>query len=306
MSISLLVVTIFTPGVNLAYLIILANEFMIYIKNKSLLGFCMLFFRFIIVIIIIIGIIFLLWLQKFCFPPVRAAFQHPRLNIYEIAFLSGGNQRLISTVVTSLVIKKYVAIVNEYACYGKKNIILLKDVDNTLNSLEVHVLQKIKQCYGSIRILDSSLSNLGDEIAINLKRYGIFISDQNRDYLRLYLRLFSALITISIFMLFIYLLCREIHSFESFFNLIPFIPYVFFLVFYFYRSIPDIPYRSSYGSQLFFKLQSRFQYLNYFEVSDSDLIFAVALFGENILWSMKDYRLLSETLIYRSNEGINI
>ena len=107
-------------------------------------------------------------------------------------------------------------------------------------------------------------------------------------------------------MLFIYLLCRKIHSFESFFNLIPFIPYVFFLVFYFYRSIPDIPYRSSYGSQLLFKLQSRFQYLNYFEVSDSDLIFAVALFGENILWSMKDYRLLSETLIYRSNEGINI
>ena len=239
------------------------------------------------------GIIFAVWLQSFLCLPIKAPFKHSPLNIYEIAYFTGGNGLLISSLITSLVIKNYVSMVivekNKYA------IIPLRKIDNSLNPLEIEVLQKVNDGYTLLSVLSSSLSSLGCEIELTLKRYGLHVSDdQYRVSRSLPTKIFLLLFVMGIYLVFLSIFI----DLDLFWSLL------------FYSTIPlafanafASKQRSRYGKKYLLKLKSRFKYLKSSKINESDIAFAVAVFGEVILCSLKDYESLYY-LKYMSSDGI--
>jgi uncharacterized protein (TIGR04222 family) len=97
--------------------------------------------------------------------------QQPDLNTYEIAFLAGGNHRLIMAAITSLVKQGYVEVLKE----GK--LVVTGKIDAIADPVEKAVAQDILATDGAIKQVFQKSQGMKDSIRSRLKQLGLFLRD---------------------------------------------------------------------------------------------------------------------------------
>lgn len=242
------------------------------------------------IFLVVMGIALAAWL-RFSLCLVNANInQQPDLNTYEIAFLAGGNHRLIMAAITSLVKQGYVEVLKE----GK--LVVTGKIDPITDPVEKAVAQNILATDGAIEQVFQKSTGMKDSIRSRLEQLGLFPSDAQAFKAQIY----PSLIVVILLGIGLYKMAVGISRDKPVGLLLICIFGLLVLAARFFVK----PQRSRYGEIIFDDLTNRLQHLKTANSSDSELVLAVALFGATVLMAdmaLADlYQMLTPTAVASS------
>lgn len=242
------------------------------------------------IFLVVMGIALAAWL-RFSLCLVNANInQQPDLNTYEIAFLAGGNHRLIMAAITSLVKQGYVEVLKE----GK--LVVTGKIDPITDPVEKAVAQNILATDGAIEQVFQKSTGMKDSIRSRLEQLGLFPSYAQAFKAQIY----PSLIVVILLGIGLYKMAVGISRDKPVGLLLICIFGLLVLAARFFVK----PQRSRYGEIIFDDLTNRLQHLKTANSSDSELVLAVALFGATVLMAdmaLADlYQMLTPTAVASS------
>lgn len=240
--------------------------------------------------LVVMGIALAAWLRfSLCLVSTNTK-QQPDLNTYEIAFLAGGNHRLIMAAITSLVKQGYVEVLKE----GK--LVVTGKIDAIADPVEKAVAQDILATDGAIEQVFQKSTGMKDSIRSRLEQLGLFPSDAQAFKAQIY----PSLIVVILLGIGLYKMAVGISRDKPVGLLLICIFGLLVLAARFFVK----PQRSRYGEIIFDDLTNRLQHLKTANSSDSELVLAVALFGATVLMAdmaLADlYQMLTPTAVASS------
>lgn len=220
----------------------------------------------------VIGIAFASWLRFYLRLPENTNKQHPELNTYEIAFLAGGNERMIITAIASLIKQGYVELKKEKL---RSKLVLKSMLDHNADPVEKAVLQFIAITNGDLKEVLQKTPKVEDMIRSRLQNFGLFLNNEQQ----LKAQIYPSLIVVILLGLGLGKLLVGISRDKP----IGFLVICIFILLYFgARFFIKPPHRSLYGDRALNGLTARSQDLKTTQ-SDSEIPLAVALFGITVL-----------------------
>ncbi len=217
----------------------------------------------------VMGIALAAWLRfSLCLVSANTK-QQPDLNTYEIAFLAGGNHRMIMAAITSLVKQGYVEVLKE----GK--LVVTGKIDPIADPVEKAVAQDILATDGAIEQVFQNSTGMKDSIRSRLEQLGLFLSDAQAFKAQIYP---SMIVVILLGIGF----CKMAVGISRDKPVGLLLICIFGLLVLGARFFVK-PQRSRYGEIIFNDLTNRLQPLKTANSSDSELVLAVALFGATVL-----------------------
>jgi uncharacterized protein (TIGR04222 family) len=242
------------------------------------------------IFLVVMGIALAAWLRfSLCLVSGNIN-QQPDLNTYEIAFLAGGNHRLIMAAITSLVKQGYVEVLKE----GK--LVVTGKIDPITDPVEKAVAQDILATDGAIEQVFQKSTGMKDSIRSRLEQLGLFPSDAQAFKAQIY----PSLIVVILLGIGLYKMAVGISRDKPVGLLLICIFGLLVLAARFFVK----PQRSRYGEIIFDDLTNRLQHLKTANSSDSELVLAVALFGATVLMAdmaLADlYQMLTPTAVASS------
>ncbi|GCA91550.1 TIGR04222 domain-containing membrane protein [Microcystis aeruginosa] len=240
--------------------------------------------------LVVMGIALAAWLRfSLCLVSANIN-QQPDLNTYEIAFLAGGNHRLIMAAITSLVKQGYVEVLKE----GK--LVVTGKIDAIADPVEKAVAQDILATDGAIEQVFRKSKAMKDSIRARLEQLGLFLSDAQAFKAQIY----PSLIVVILLGIG---LCKMAVGISRDKPVGLLLICIFGLLVLGARFFVK-PQRSRYGEIIFNDLRNRLQHLKTANSSDSELVLAVAFFGATVLMAdtaLADlYQMLTPTAVASS------
>jgi len=240
--------------------------------------------------LVVMGIALAAWLRfSLCLVSTNTK-QQPDLNTYEIAFLAGGNHRLIMAAITSLVKQGYVEVLKE----GK--LVVTGKIDAIADPVEKAVAQDILATDGAIEQVFRKSTGMKDSIRARLEQLGLFLSDAQAFKAQIY----PSLIVVILLGIG---LCKMAVGISRDKPVGLLLICIFGLLVLGARFFVK-PQRSRYGEIIFKDLRNRLQPLKTANSSDSELVLAVAFFGATVLMAdtaLADlYQMLTPTAVASS------
>ena len=221
--------------------------------------------------LVVMGIALAAWLRfSLCLVSANTK-QQPDLNTYEIAFLAGGNHRLIMAAITSLVKQGYVEVLKE----GK--LVVTGKIDAIADPVEKAVAQDILGTDGAIKQVFQNSTGMKDSIRSRLEQLGLFLSDAQAFKAQIY----PSLIVVILLGIGLCKMAVGISRDKPVGLLLICIFGLLVLGAGFF--VKPQRQRSRYGEIIFNDLTNRLQHLKTANSSDSELVLAVALFGATVL-----------------------
>ncbi|NCS27601.1 MAG: TIGR04222 domain-containing membrane protein [Microcystis aeruginosa F13-15] len=224
--------------------------------------------------------------------------QQPDLNSYEIAFLAGGNHRLIMAAITSLVKQGYVEVLKEKSPFGRtqSKLVVTGKIDAIADPVEKAVAQDILATDGAIEQVFRKSTGMKDSIRARLEQLGLFLSDAQAFKAQIY----PSLIVVILLGIG---LCKMAVGISRDKPVGLLLICIFGLLVLGARFFVK-PQRSRYGEIIFKDLRNRLQPLKTGNSSDSELVLAVAFFGATVLMAdtaLADlYQMLTPTAVASS------
>ncbi len=225
----------------------------------------------------VMGIALAAWLRfSLCLVSTNTK-QQPDLNTYEIAFLAGGNHRLIMAAITSLVKQGYVEVLKEKSPFGRtqSKLVVTGKIDAIADPVEKAVAQDILATDGAIEQVFRKSTGMKDSIRARLEQLGLFLSDAQA----LKAQIYPSLIVVILLGMG---LCKMAVGISRDKPVGLLLICIFGLLVLGARFFVK-PQRSRYGEIIFKDLTNRLQHLKTANSSDSELVLAVALFGATVL-----------------------
>lgn len=244
------------------------------------------------IFLVVMGIALAAWLRfSLCLVSGNIN-QQPDLNTYEIAFLAGGNHRLIMAAITSLVKQGYVEVLKE----GK--LVVTGKIDAIADPVEKAVAQDILATDGAIEQVFQKSTGMKDSIRSRLEQLGLFPSDAQA----LKAQIYPSLIVVILLGIGLCKMAVGISRDKPVGLLLICIFGLLVLGAGFF--VKPQRQRSRYGEIIFNDLTNRLQHLKTANSSDSELVLAVALFGATVLMgdtALADlYQMLTPTAVASS------
>ncbi|MFM8924485.1 MAG: TIGR04222 domain-containing membrane protein, partial [Microcystis panniformis] len=225
----------------------------------------------------VMGIALAAWLRfSLCLVSTNTK-QQPDLNTYEIAFLAGGNHRLIMAAITSLIKQGYVEVLKEKSPFGRtqSKLVVTGKIDAIADPVEKAVAQDILANDGAIEQVFQKSQGMKDSIRSRLKQLGLFLSDAQA----LKAQIYPSLIVVILLGIG---LCKMAVGISRDKPVGLLLICIFGLLVLGARFFVK-PERSRYGEIIFKDLTNRLQPLKTANSSDSELLLAVAFFGATVL-----------------------
>jgi uncharacterized protein (TIGR04222 family) len=229
----------------------------------------------------VLGIVLASWLRFFLCLANDTTNQYPDLNAYEIAFLAGGNNRMIMTAITSLVKQGYIEVIKEklpfsnFTTRPQSKLLLRGKIDNIIDLVEKSVAQDILATDAEIKQVFQKSTGMKDSIRSRLQQLGLFLSDAQA----LKAQIYPSLIVVILLGLG---LCKMFVGISRD-KPVGFLSICMFVILCLGSRFFVKPHRSRYGDRIFNDLTIRLQDLKTDNSSDSTLALAVALFGATVL-----------------------
>ena len=227
----------------------------------------------------VMGIALAAWLRfSLCLVSTNTK-QQPDLNTYEIAFLAGGNHRLIMAAITSLVKQGYVEVLKEKSPFGRtqSKLVVTGKIDAIADPVEKAVAQDILATDGAIEQVFQKSTGMKDSIRSRLEQLGLFLSDAQA----LKAQICPSLIVVILLGIGLCKMAVGISRDKPVGLLLICIFGLLVLGARFF--VKPQRQRSRYGEIIFNDLTNRLQHLKTANSSDSELVLAVALFGATVL-----------------------
>lgn len=250
--------------------------------------------------LVVMGIALAAWLRfSLCLVSTNTK-QQPDLNTYEIAFLAGGNHRLIMAAITSLVKQGYVEVLKEKSPFGRtqSKLVVTGKIDAIADPVEKAVAQDILATDGAIEQVFQKSKVMKDSIRSRLEQLGLFPSDAQA----LKAQIYPSLIVVILLGIGLCKMAVGISRDKPVGLLLICIFGLLVLGARFFVK-PQCK-RSRYGEIIFNDLTNRLQPLKTANSSDSELVLAVALFGATVLMAdmaLADlYQMLTPTAVASS------
>lgn len=250
------------------------------------------------IFLVVMGIALAAWLRfSLCLVSANIN-QQPDLNTYEIAFLAGGNHRLIMAAITSLVKQGYVEVLKEKSPFGKTQgkLVVTGKIDAIADPVEKAVAQDILATDGAIEQVFQNSTGMKDSIRSRLEQLGLFLSDAQA----LKAQIYPSLIVVILLGIG---LCKMAVGISRDKPVGLLLICIFGLLVLGARFFVK-PQRSRYGEIIFKDLRNRLQHLKTANSSDSELVLAVAFFGATVLMAdmaLADlYQMLTPTAVASS------
>ncbi|GCA74510.1 hypothetical protein MiTe_01335 [Microcystis aeruginosa NIES-2520] len=248
--------------------------------------------------LVVMGIALAAWLRfSLCLVSTNTK-QQPDLNTYEIAFLAGGNHRLIMAAITSLVKQGYVEVLKEKSPFGRTQSkpVVTGKIDAIADPVEKAVAQDILATDGAIEQVFRKSTGMKDSIRARLEQLGLFLSDAQAFKAQIY----PSLIVVILLGIG---LCKMAVGISRDKPVGLLLICIFGLLVLGARFFVK-PQRSRYGEIIFKDLRNRLQPLKTANSSDSELVLAVAFFGATVLMAdtaLADlYQMLTPTAVASS------
>ena len=248
--------------------------------------------------LVVMGIALAAWLRfSLCLVSTNTK-QQPDLNTYEIAFLAGGNHRLIMAAITSLVKQGYVEVLKEKSPFGRtqSKLVVTGKIDAIADPVEKAVAQDILATDGAIEQVFRKSTGMKDSIRARLEQLGLFLSDAQAFKAQIY----PSLIVVILLGIG---LCKMAVGISRDKPVGLLLICIFGLLVLGARFFVK-PQRSRYGEIIFKDLRNRLQPLKTGNSSDSELVLAVAFFGATVLMAdtaLADlYQMLTPTAVASS------
>ncbi len=248
--------------------------------------------------LVVMGIALAAWLRfSLCLVSTNTK-QQPDLNTYEIAFLAGGNHRLIMAAITSLVKQGYVEVLKEKSPFGRtqSKLVVTGKIDAIADPVEKAVAQDILATDGAIEQVFRKSTGMKDSIRARLEQLGLFLSDAQAFKAQIY----PSLIVVILLGIG---LCKMAVGISRDKPVGLLLICIFGLLVLGARFFVK-PQRSRYGEIIFKDLRNRLQHLKTANSSDSELVLAVAFFGATVLMAdmaLADlYQMLTPTAVASS------
>jgi len=248
--------------------------------------------------LVVMGIALAAWLRfSLCLVSANIN-QQPDLNTYEIAFLAGGNHRLIMAAITSLVKQGYVEVLKEKSPFGRtqSKLVVTGKIDAIADPVEKAVAQDILATDGAIEQVFRKSTGMKDSIRARLEQLGLFLSDAQA----LKAQIYPSLIVVILLGIG---LCKMAVGISRDKPVGLLLICIFGLLVLGARFFVK-PQRSRYGEIIFKDLRNRLQPLKTANSSDSELVLAVAFFGATVLMAdtaLADlYQMLTPTAVASS------
>ncbi|MCA2667542.1 MAG: TIGR04222 domain-containing membrane protein [Microcystis sp. M114S2] len=248
--------------------------------------------------LVVMGIALAAWLRfSLCLVSTNTK-QQPDLNTYEIAFLAGGNHRLIMAAITSLVKQGYVEVLKEKSPFGRtqSKLVVTGKIDAIADPVEKAVAQDILATDGAIEQVFRKSTGMKDSIRARLEQLGLFLSDAQAFKAQIY----PSLIVVILLGIG---LCKMAVGISRDKPVGLLLICIFGLLVLGARFFVK-PQRSRYGEIIFKDLRNRLQPLKTANSSDSELVLAVAFFGATVLMAdtaLADlYQMLTPTAVASS------
>lgn len=248
--------------------------------------------------LVVMGIALAAWLRfSLCLVSTNTK-QQPDLNTYEIAFLAGGNHRLIMAAITSLVKQGYVEVLKEKSPFGRtqSKLVVTGKIDAIADPVEKAVAQDILATDGAIEQVFRKSTGMKDSIRSRLEQLGLFLSDAQA----LKAQIYPSLIVVILLGIG---LCKMAVGISRDKPVGLLLICIFGLLVLGARFFVK-PQRSRYGEIIFKDLRNRLQHLKTANSSDSELVLAVAFFGATVLMAdmaLADlYQMLTPTAVASS------
>ena len=248
--------------------------------------------------LVVMGIALAAWLRfSLCLVSTNTK-QQPDLNTYEIAFLAGGNHRLIMAAITSLVKQGYVEVLKEKSPFGRtqSKLVVTGKIDAIADPVEKAVAQDILATDGAIEQVFRKSTGMKDSICARLEQLGLFLSDAQAFKAQIY----PSLIVVILLGIG---LCKMAVGISRDKPVGLLLICIFGLLVLGARFFVK-PQRSRYGEIIFKDLRNRLQPLKTANSSDSELVLAVAFFGATVLMAdtaLADlYQMLTPTAVASS------
>ncbi|MDJ0546032.1 MAG: TIGR04222 domain-containing membrane protein [Microcystis sp. M53601_WE4] len=225
----------------------------------------------------VMGIALAAWLRfSLCLVSANTK-QQPDLNTYEIAFLAGGNDRLIMAAIASLVKQGYVEVLKEKSPFGRtqSKLVVTGKIDAIADPVEKAVAQDILATDGAIEQVFQKSKVMKDSIRSRLEQLGLFLSDAQAFKAQIYPSLIVVILLGIGF-------CKMAVGISRDKPVGLLLICIFGLLVLGARFFVK-PQRSRYGEIIFNDLTNRLQPLKTANSSDSELVLAVALFGATVL-----------------------
>lgn len=229
--------------------------------------------------LVVMGIALAAWLRfSLCLVSTNTK-QQPDLNTYEIAFLAGGNHRLIMAAITSLVKQGYVEVLKEKSPFGRtqSKLVVTGKIDAIADPVEKAVAQDILATDGAIEQVFRKSTGMKDSIRARLEQLGLFLSDAQA----LKAQIYPSLIVVILLGIGLCKMAVGISRDKPVGLLLICIFGLLVLGARFF--VKPQRQRSRYGEIIFNDLTNRLQHLKTANSSDSELVLAVALFGATVL-----------------------
>lgn len=250
------------------------------------------------IFLVVMGIALAAWLRfSLCLVSANIN-QQPDLNTYEIAFLAGGNHRLIMAAITSLVKQGYVEVLKEKSPFGRTQdkLVVTGKIDAIADPVEKAVAQDILATDGAIKQVFQKSTGMKDSIRSRLEQLGLFLSDAQA----LKAQIYPSLIVVILLGIG---LCKMAVGISRDKPVGLLLICIFGLLVLGARFFVK-PQRSRYGEIIFKDLRNRLQHLKTANSSDSELVLAVAFFGATVLMAdmaLADlYQMLTPTAVASS------
>ncbi|MFN6010115.1 MAG: TIGR04222 domain-containing membrane protein [Microcystis sp.] len=231
------------------------------------------------IFLVVMGIALAAWLRfSLCLVSTNTK-QQPDLNTYEIAFLAGGNHRLIMAAITSLVKQGYVEVLKEKSPFGRTQdkLVVTGKIDAIADPVEKAVAQDILATDGAIEQVFQKSTGMKDSIRSRLEQLGLFLSDAQA----LKAQIYPSLIVVILLGIGLCKMAVGISRDKPVGLLLICIFGLLVLGARFF--VKPQRQRSRYGEIIFNDLTNRLQHLKTANSSDSELVLAVALFGATVL-----------------------
>ena len=227
----------------------------------------------------VMGIALAAWLRFYLCLVSANTKQQPDLNTYEIAFLAGGNHRLIMAAITSLVKQGYVEVLKEKSPFGRtqSKLVVTGKIDAIADPVEKAVAQDILATDGAIEQVFQKSKVMKDSIRSRLEQLGLFLSDAQA----LKAQIYPSLIVVILLGMGLCKMAVGISRDKPVGLLLICIFGLLVLGARFF--VKPQRQRSRYGEIIFNDLTNRLQPLKTANSSDSELVLAVALFGATVL-----------------------
>ena len=244
----------------------------------------------------IISLLLAYWLHYQLRLPKNAADNRQlHLNLYETAFLAGGNKRAVGTAIVSLVKNGYVEVVPKKLLSfttGKK--LAITNIDRTLPAIEMSVAQKITRVDGNIKRVFDESTNLGSEIYIRLQQLGLILSDR-QSFQAKFFPLLIVFWTVGIGVLRIFIGIYRDRPFG-------YLTFCVLAILVFSLGIFS-SYRSRYGDRILTELLAKEEHLKNTGSDEPNLPLAFALFGTNVLKTDSAMTDLHQMIAFSSSDS---